>query len=129
MLGLGYCEYGRRVYLPAAGAATDLFHQRFARGEDGLIYQEADQAFKARLTEDTERAFFSRVRRKLGACSYTGPVAWNVVTNGLGTQVRLTYQGRCTNGMTREVFMWRVLDGQRAALMGFSVDSTALLVD
>ena len=129
MIGLGYCEYGRRTYLPAAVSATDLFHLRLARGEDALIYQEADPAFKARLTEDTEHAFFSRVRRKLGACSYTGPAAWSVTTNHWGTQVRLIYQGRCTNGLVREVLIWRVLDGQKAALMGFSADSSALLTD
>jgi hypothetical protein len=104
-------------------------HGRIARGEDGLIYQEADQAFKANLTEDTEHAFFSRVRRKLGACSYAVPAAWSVVTSSTGTQVRLTYQGRCVNGLMREVLIWRVLDGQRATLIGYRADSSALLTD
>src|ERR1043166_2281799 len=82
-LAFGYLKYSQQKYLPIVMAVTNVFHARLAGGEDSLIYREADPAWKAALSEDAEQKFFSRIRRKLGACSYSGPLRmfFNANTN------------------------------------------------
>jgi len=126
---LGFCEYSRRSYVPVAAAATQIFHQRLAQGDDELIYDESDQAFKTSITEETLHGYLSRIRRKLGACGYTQPAAWRVTAGNGGVIVTLDYLGYCTDGQVQEELVWRIANGTQARLLHFGAASNQLLTD
>ena len=130
LLGLGYCGYAKREYLPLATAATEVFHRRFAASQDDLIYFDSDSAWSQAMDAETERKSFARIRRKLGACTYKGPSGWfvNSNTNSNGTLVTLVFQARCANGSMRERFTWRIIAG-RALLVAYDPTSKLLLTD
>ena len=130
VLGLSYCRYVQREYLPLATAATEVFHRRFAASQDDLIYFYSDSAWSQAIDADTERKSFARIRRKLGACAYNGPSGWfvNSNTNSNGTLVTLVFQARCANGSMRERFTWRIIAG-RALLVAYDPTGKLLLTD
>lgn len=129
-LVLGYCGLAQRRYVPLATDAAEVFHKRFAAGQDDIIYAQSDRAWSQVIDAQTERKFFSRIRRKMGACSYTGPLRWIANSNaGSGsTFVTLTFDASCEKGRMRERFTWRVVKG-RALLAGYEASSNVLLTD
>lgn len=128
LLGLTYCGYAKGKYLPPASRAVDQFHARLNHGQDDIIYDEADMAWKSAIDKSTEEKFFSRIRRKLGACRYTGPLGWQVNSNTTGVFVSLTYRATCSNGIILENFVWRN-DSGMLKLYRYNANSKALLTD
>ncbi len=115
-------------YLPRVTAASDRLHEEREHGEDGQIYFNADEAFRAALPQDTALRYLGRVRRKLGPCQYSGPTTWRVDSNTNRTLVMVGYHDQCLNGEADETLTWRVAD-QSALLVGMNVNSPVLLTD
>ena len=130
LLLLGYCGFAQRHDVSIATAATDTFHTRFATAQDDQIYFESDVVWRDAIGLNTERSLFSRIRRKIGTCSYRGPLGsrTNFNVNSADAVVGLTYQAKCTNGPMRESFTWRISSG-RAQLVAYKAASNVLLAD
>ena len=109
-------------------AAATILHERMERGEDVLIYAEADPGFQSALPRDTALRFLSRVHRKLGKCQYVGPTTWRVNSMPTGTFVVVSYHDNCSNGAADENLTWRITSGE-PSLLGFNVNSPLLLTD
>lgn len=118
----------RSEYIPRVDAAASLLHERMERGEDVLIYAEADPGFQSALPRDTALSFLSRVHRKLGKCQYVGPTTWGVNSTPNSTFVVIRYHESCSNGAADENLTWRIVNGS-PALFGFNVNSPLLLTD
>src|SRR5450755_4449003 len=43
---VAYRRSARSIYVPIAGASSDLFHRRLSNAQDDLIYDEADGTFR-----------------------------------------------------------------------------------
>jgi hypothetical protein len=128
VFGLSYCGYAQRRYIPPATAAIEVFHRRFAAGQDDSIILDTDAAWDRAMDPDTARRFFARIRRKMGSCSYEGPLSWRTNTGTNGTSVVLNYRARCTNGSMREKFTLNIIGG-RALLVAYDAASNRLLTD
>jgi hypothetical protein len=95
---IAYCGYAQRKYVPIATRAISVFHHRFSAAQDDLIFFEADPAWSRALDAETERKFFTRIRRKMGSCSYTGASGWTVNATPSGTLITISYQAFCNRG-------------------------------
>ena len=131
-LFMGGCSlilfHAKSTYLPSVMEASSLLHEQLARGEIRQIFLSADPAFQAAMPATTTLQFLTRVRRKLGACQYTGPTSWSVNTNSSGTFVTVFYHGQCANGAADETLRWKVEAGV-AHLMAMHMNSPLLLTD
>lgn len=112
-----------------ARRAVEQFHQEVATGQDDAIYDAADDhAYKESVSRETNRGFFSRVRRKMGACTRSTETNYFIDAGTAGTFVRLRYKTQCANGELDELFVWRI-EGDRAILVRYEANSPLLLTD
>ena len=125
---IAFLWHVRSEYIPKVNAAAGILHERMEKGEDLLIYSEADPGFQSALPKDTALRFLSRVHRKLGNCQYAGPTTWQVNSTPAGTFVLVRYHENCSNGAADENLTWRIVNGS-ASLYGFNVNSALLLTD
>jgi hypothetical protein len=124
-----YYRLAARHYAPAAEAATAIFHQRFHSGQDAAIYSDAGIEWTSGISLESQKAFFGRVRRKLGPCSYRGPLSRFVNVSSNGVVVSLRYRAECSNGPMLEIFTWRVKSDQTSELISYQAMSKLLLSD
>lgn len=129
LAALSYCGFAKVKYGPIAAVATDTFHRQFTLSQDSLIYSAADKTWTTAIDADTQHRFFARIRRKLGKCSYNGPLSWNANTGSTGTYITLIYQAQCANGPMNETFVWRINSGRSATLVAYQANSKLLLPD
>lgn len=125
---VGYYGLIVRNYAPAAEAATNVFHQRFVAGQDEAIYFNSGPEWGSTIDLETERKLFARIRRKLGPCSYYGPLSRFVSVTSNGSFVTLRYNADCKNGPMDETFAWRV-SSQQTQLINYQATSKLLLID
>ena len=128
VLSLAYCGYAQRRYVPMAPTAVDAFHQQFATGQYDAIIFDSDPDWTRATGPETTRKFFARIHRKMGVCSYQGPLGWSANTGSNATLVVLGYQARCEHGLMREKFTLRVTNNN-ARVVAYNATSDLLLTD
>ena len=107
---------------------VEQFHKQFTAQQDDAIYDAADPAFRRSLSREVSHEFFSRIRRKMGACQDSKEINYLVNESTSGTFVTLHYQTKCANGELNEQFVWRISRGQ-ALLVGYRANNPRLLTD
>jgi hypothetical protein len=126
MLSFFGCSASRDVEI--AKSAVQRFHHEVAAGQDDMIYDRADPAWRESMDRETNRRFFERFRRKMGACG------WSTMTRDLfkistsGTFVKLEYRTKCAGGWVSESFSWRIRRGE-AFLVGYNAANSLLVTD
>jgi hypothetical protein len=90
------------------------------------IYSEADDALRAVTKQQDFLAFVSAVHRKLGRVQNASQTSFLVNFSTSGTRVRLNYQTKFDGGDAQEEFIWKI-KGDQAALVGYHINSTALI--
>ncbi len=122
---LGGCSFAEES--DRGERAVARFHQLFAASRYADIYVDTTENFREAATEAEFVEFLAAVRRKLGnvrACERTGlEVNWD----GDGTSIWLSYETAYELGIATEQFVW-VMDGEKARLDGYQIDSRELIL-
>jgi hypothetical protein len=108
--------------------AVDQFHHRLEAKEDDQIFASSAPEYQKSMTLETNRAFLSRLRRKLGELRSSQPANIQVNHTPNGTWVTAVYRSQFEKGDAQETFTWSVRAGQ-AHLAGYAVNSPLLLTD
>ena len=108
-----------------AQIATDGFHARYNAGQYRLIYEEATDAFKKRMTAFGRgdaaagirlwEGFLSAHDRKYGAFQSSSQLFTDVNVNGGVTTIALSYDSTFQRGKTVERFQW-IVSGAKPTL-------------
>jgi hypothetical protein len=91
------------------------------------IYSQADDALRSVTKQQDFLDFVSAVHRKLGKVQSATQSSYLVNFTTLGTPVRLNYRTKFEGGDAQEEFVWKI-KGQSAALVGYHINSTALII-
>ena len=125
---LAFCGCSTSKDVDVASRAVRQFHEQVNAGQDDAIYTAADATYKEAMTRDTNRSFFSRIRRKLGAFKKGERTGYLVNATTNGTFVRFHYKTHCVGGELEEEFVWRV-EADRAILVRYEANSPLLLTN
>jgi outer membrane murein-binding lipoprotein Lpp len=109
-----------------AEQAVSEFHAQLDKGDFRGIYSAAHSDFKAASTEKDFVALLAAVHRKLGNIQKSDQSGWRVNSFNLKTNVILTCNTRFAGGDAVETFNYRI-DGNRAQLYGYNINSQALI--
>jgi len=125
-LGLVGCSPGADV--PAAEHAIVEFHSDLNAANFQKIYSAGDAELKSATTDAMFSKILNAVHSKLGLFKTGKSAGWNDnVTTG-GHFVTISYQAAYQKGSAVESFIYRI-DGNRAALVGYHINSDALLLN
>ena len=119
------CSAGTDV--PLAEKAVDSFHQTLNAGDFARIYAEARPDMKAATAEGPLVDLLGAVHRKLGVFQSGKSVGWNDNATTGGHFLTLTYASTYAGGTADERFVYRI-DGGRAMLAGYNINSNALIL-
>lgn len=114
-----------------AETAVARFHDQLDAEKFDEIWDEADDAFKKATAKADFSALLAAIHRKLGrivTAKQTGFFTQEQAgTNLSGSFISFTYQTEFAEGSGTEKFIWRV-DGQRVRLVGYNINSSALIL-
>jgi hypothetical protein len=120
------CSVGADTKLVEAEIAS--FHRQLDAGQFDAIYLDASSDMKRATTQAELVQLLSAIHRKLGAYSSGKSANWNDnVTTG-GHFVTENYASQYARGSASENFVYRI-EGQKAVLAGYHINSTALIVN
>ena len=112
--------------LRIAKEATTHVHAQMDSEQFGQLYSEADDALRAATKHQDFLDFMGAVHRKLGRVQNVSQTGFFVNFTTSGTRVRLNYQTKFDGGEAQEEFIWKI-KGNQAALVGYHINSTALI--
>ena len=125
ILALAGCSAGDNTKLAAAGVTE--FHRLLDAGEFDRIYADASADLKQPTSQEDFVALLAAVRRKLGTTKSSSQQGWNINYNTSGRYITLAYATVYSDGEAAEQFVYRI-EGERALLAGYHVNSNALIV-
>lgn len=111
----------------AAEQSVDDFHKFYNDGKLTEIYSAGHSKLKSATTEKQFMEFIGAVRRKLGKVTQTSNTGFNVSTFNFTTAVVLNQSTTFEQGMGTEVFTFE-MDGDKAVLVGYNIDSKDLIL-
>jgi opacity protein-like surface antigen len=111
----------------AAEAGVPRFHQLLDAGKFAEIYEQSSEDLKKTATQQDFVALLEAVHRKLGNTKSSDKQGWNINYHTSGTFVTLTYKTVYAEGEAAEQFVFR-MQGKVAALVGYHINSTALIL-
>ena len=111
----------------AAEKAVADFHQRLDRSDFGRIYASAGSDLKNASTEKDFVELLDAVHRKLGSVQSAQLAGWRSGTFNRESRVSLSYKTTFTGGVAQENFDYRI-DGPKASLIGYHINSNVLIV-
>jgi hypothetical protein len=112
--------------LSSSDAAIAAFHDQLDRGQFAQIYAASAPEMKAVTNEVDLTKLLEAVHTKLGRFKSGRTAGWNDTRNTSGHFVNVGYQATYEKGPAMEEFLFRI-DGDRAALAGYHVNSNALI--
>jgi|HubBroStandDraft_1064217.scaffolds.fasta_scaffold109075_2 hypothetical protein len=112
--------------IPKATAQIDAFHSKLNAGDFATIYAQSAPEMKQAATEDALTKLLSAVHRKLGDFQSGQQQSWNDNVNTSGHFLTLGYAAKYAHGDATETFVYK-LDGQQTLLVGYNVNSNALI--
>jgi hypothetical protein len=128
VLGLALAACSPSKDLPAADHAVAQFHQQLDAGQFQAIYDQSDSAMKAAAPAPKLIALLDAVHRKLGTVKSSARQGWNDTVNMQGHFLTTGYKTSFVKGDGVETFVFRV-SGKQAALVGYNINSDALIVN
>jgi hypothetical protein len=114
--------------IPAAESEISKFHQELNAASFDAIYTAAGAEFKASQDQSATNQFLSAVHRKLGAFRSGKSTGWKDNATTTGHFVTIDYSAKYDRGDAEESFVFR-MDGEKAILTGYHINSTALIVN
>ena len=126
VLGLAAAGCSVKADLGASDGAIAAFHAQLDRGQFAQIYAASAPEMKAITTEADLVKLLAAVHGKLGPFKGGKTAGWNDTRNTSGHFVNIGYQATYEKGPALEEFLFR-LDGDRATLAGYHVNSNALI--
>jgi len=112
--------------LSSSDAAIAAFHAQLDRGQFAPIYAASAPEMKNVTNEADLVKLLAAVHGKLGRFKGGKAVGWNDTRNASGHFVNIGYQATYEKGPAMEEFLFRI-DGDRALLAGYHVNSNALI--
>lgn len=106
---------------------VDRFHQQLVAGNVEDVYAGSAEDFKQSAKKEEIIGFLDAVHRKLGPLKTAQMKSWKVNYHTSGRFVILVYDSEYAGGTASEQFTFRI-QGDRALLAGYHVNSTALVV-
>jgi hypothetical protein len=125
MLVLCGCGTGDSMRLAREGETR--VHQQMNAEQFAEIYAQADPTFRGATSSQEFLDFMAAVHRKLGNEQSAAETGYFVNFTTSGTRVRLNYKTKFDGGEAEEEFVWAV-SGEKAALMGYHINSTTLIL-
>ena len=125
-VALAGCSPGSDV--PAAESAIAAFHADLDGGNFEKIYVGSDAELKAATSKELFGKILSGVHSKLGLFKNGKSVGWNDNASTGGHYVTINYEAAYQKGSAQENFVYRI-NGKQAALVGYHVNSEALLLN
>lgn len=116
------------VSTAAAEKEVAEFHARYDAGQFAQIWTDADDSFRGSTAEPDFLRFIGAVHRKLGAVQETKVVGTNTFYGTGGTRITLVHETTFKSGKGTEQFVLR-MDGDSARLVGYHINSNALVID
>ena len=120
------CSPGSDV--PAAESAIAVFHADLNGANFEKIYVGSDAELKAATSKELFGKILTAVHSKLGLFKNGKPVGWNDNASTGGHYVTINYEAAYQKGSAHENFVYRI-DGKQAVLVGYHVNSEALLLN
>ncbi len=112
---------------PLAEAGVTEFHRKLDAGQFDAIYAGSAQELKASATQTEMNQLLSAIHRKLGNFVSGSSKGWNDSVTTNGHFLTLNYAAKFAGGPADETFVYRI-DGGRAVLAGYHINSMALIV-
>jgi hypothetical protein len=126
-LALLACGCSMPADTSVAERAVPLFHADVEAGRFDEIYDKSDDELKKVATRKEFVDFLDAVHRKLGNTKTSEKTGWRMNYQMSGSFVTLAYATTFDAGSAHEVFVFR-LDGQKAILVGYQINSMALVL-
>jgi hypothetical protein len=123
-LAAGSCNSGKDI--STASEAVERFHLQLNNEDYTTIFAQADQRFRNVSPEPDFLAFMTAVHKKLGTVASASRQGFFINYNTSGTQIRLTYATKFTEGDAQEEFV-RAKKDSGLALVGYHINSNALV--
>ena len=123
-LSLVACSVGASTKAAEQGVAN--FHDAMNAGRHASIYDRSSSELKSAITRDEFVKLLAGLRGKLGKFKTGKTTNWNVNSGTAGTFVTLNREAQFEKGPGTEEFVFRI-EGQRAVLAGYHVNSNLLL--
>ena len=120
------CSLGADV--PVAEKAVTAFHQQLDAGQFAESYKGASSEFRSATTEADWVKLAGAVHRKLGKFLSSTQLGWNDQSTTSGHFIALGYKSKFEHGDATEQFTYRI-DGGKASLAGYNVNSNALITN
>ena len=114
--------------ISAAQAGVKTFHSQLDAGQFAAIYQAADPRFRQAAPSADFEKMLGAIRRKLGTTVSTRQTGFRVNYHTAGNTVELAQQTRFQRGEGAESFVF-ALSGGKVALLGYNIQSQALIVN
>ena len=124
MLGLGCSSLANAK--PAAERAIAEFHGEYNAGDFTKIYNDSADEFKNATTQDQLNELLSAISRKLGHETSSTNTSWRTGNFNLVTTVEMQQDTKFEHGSATETFTYK-MDGERAVLVGFNINSNDLI--
>src|SRR3954447_12870973 len=123
LAALAGCSPGAEV--PAAERAAASFHAQLDSGRFTAIYAQSSDEMKRTTSQPDLVRLLKAVHARLGRFRSGRTAGWNDSRTSVGRFVTLDYAATYEAGAAQENFVFRI-DGGRAVLAGYHVDSKAL---
>ena len=104
IMAVSACNTKQKIKL--AENAVDNFHLLFNNSQYREIYLQADQKYRAAVSESDSNALFVFLRQKLGLVQQSKQVGWSRNASTAGVTIRLEYKTDFTNGAATEQFIF-----------------------
>lgn len=108
--------------------AIGSFHAQINAGQFDAVYAASAEEMKTTTSQVVFDRMMSAIHRKLGAFKSGKVLGWNDNLTANGHLLTLNYAADYDSGAADENFVYRV-DGDRATLIGYHVNSQALLLN
>jgi uncharacterized protein DUF3887 len=127
--GLWQCGSGLVKGGQASDAAVAEFHHNLNAGSFEEIYSRSDQVFQESGKKEELFKFFTAIHKKLGNAGNASRGGINVNANTSGTFITVTYTTTYDKGAATETFTWRKGVAGDLKLVGYNIQSDALIVE
>ena len=134
LLCASFCLYAS-VFVVACGTQKDLaaadiavarFHQLLDSQDYVTVYEQANQKFRDATKQEQFVALMTAVHKKLGHVDNAARKGFFVNYNTSGSQIRVNYATKFSEGDAEEEFLW-TKNGDKLALLGYHINSAALI--
>jgi hypothetical protein len=104
------------------------FHKQLDAGQFADIYSASSPEFQKVTTSDAWSQLLAAIHRKLGAFQSGKTAGWGDNATLRGHFVTINYAARYARGPAQETFVYKS-DGDHLSLVGYHVNSTALILN